>query len=443
MSEHPPVTPRIVAFARDTALADVPADAVAQAKLLILDTLGVSLAAGTHAIGTLIASHASERICRAEATIIGGGGRVDAPNAALANGTLANALDFDEGNHVVTHVLPAALAMAERQGASGSALLTAFIIGYEIGARLKDAIDGARDQGRGPTRRGFWHVGLAGPIAATAAAARLFGLDAQKTAMAIGIASCSAGGFRRNMGTMAKAFHSGHAARAAIEAVLLAERGFTADPQALEAPLGFMRALTAPEEPDWDAVIARLGNPFGLAGKVKFKPYPACTPIQPVLEAVLSLRGEAGFGYEEVVAVEADLHIFSLFRLDPADADAVGFSGPYLVAAAIVHGKVGLDEVEAEAVHDPRVRALMPRIDHRPQKEDETVTIRLADGRILTRAVAPVRRLAGEAQVAAKYRDCANRALDADAVAELQARVLAIETETDIRRLAELYGGQS
>ncbi|HWG03534.1 MAG TPA: MmgE/PrpD family protein, partial [Beijerinckiaceae bacterium] len=255
--------------------------------------------------------------------------------------------------------------------------------------------------------------------------------------------TCSAGGFRRNMGTMAKAFHSGHAARAAIEAVLLAERGFTADPEVLEAPLGFMRALTAPEEPDWDAIVARLGHPFGLAGKVKFKPYPACTPIQPVLEAVLALRREAGFGYEDVAAVEADLHIFSLFRLDPADADAVGFSGPYLVAAALVHGKVGLDEVEAEAVHDARVRALMPRIHHRPQKENEMVTIRLADGRSLTRAAAPVRRLAGEAEVVAKYRDCANRVLDADVVAELQERVLALETETDMRRLAELFGGRT
>jgi 2-methylcitrate dehydratase PrpD len=431
------VTGRIVAFARETQLADVSATAVIQAKWLILDTLGVSLAATTHKIGEIIAAHAAETPSHAQATIIGGG-RIGAAEAALANGTLANALDFDEGNHVVTTALPAVLAMAERQNASGRALLEAFIAGYETGVRLKDAIDGTRNEGRGPTHRGFWHVGLEGPMAAAVAAARLLGLDRQRMAMAIGISTCSAGGFRRNMGTMAKAFHSGNAARAGIEAALLAERGFTADAQALEAPLGFLRAVTAPEAPDWGALTERLGRPFDLAGKVKIKPYPACTPIQPVLEAVLALRREAEIEAEEIASVEADLHTFSLFRLEPPDADAVGFSGPYLVAAALVHGKVGLDEVDDKNVHDQAVRALMQRIRHRKQTSDETVTIALVDGRVLSRKVAPVRRLAGEAEVVAKFRDCAGRALPTKAVDQLQDLVLAIEEQADLERLAML-----
>jgi 2-methylcitrate dehydratase PrpD len=441
-SEDANMTGRMIAFLQETALAAVPAVALVQAKLLILDTIGVALAATTHPIGAIIADHAGEVETRAEATIIGRSQRVTAPAAALANGTLANALDFDEGNHVVTHVLPAALAMAERQNASGHDLLAAFIVGFEVGVRMKDAIDGGRDEGRGPTRRGFWHVGLAGPIAATAAAARLLGLGHKDTAMALGISTCSAGGFRRNMGTMAKAFHSGHAARAAVEAVLLAERGFTADAQALEAPLGFTRAVTAPEQPDWKAITEKLGRPFNLAGKVKIKPYPACTPIQPVLEAVLALRREAGFAADDVALVEADLHTFSLFRLDPADADAVGFSGPYLIAAALVHGKVGLDEVAPENVGDPKIRALMKRIRHQPQNDDEKVTIRLADGRSLERPVLGVRRLITRAEVVAKYRDCAARALSARAVDELQDLVLALEDQNDLVRCAMLLAGQ-
>lgn len=440
-SDDAEVTSRIVTFVRETRLTDMPAVALEQAKLLILDTLGISLAATSHKIGEIIAAHSNEAIAYEEATIIGCKRRGGAAAAALANGTLANALDFDEGNHVVTHVLPAAFAMAERQGASGSDLLAAFIVGFEVGVRMKDAIDGMRNEGRGPTRRGFWHVGLEGPIAATAATARLLGLDHLGTSMALGISTCSAGGFRRNMGTMAKAFHSGHAARAAIEAALLAERGFTADVQALEAPLGLMRAVTAPEDPDWTAITERLGRPFGLAGRVKIKPYPACTPIQPVIEAVLALRREAGFAGKDVDLVEADLHVFSLFRSDPADADAVGFSGPYLVAAAVVHGKLGLDEVAQENVNDPTVRALMTRICHQPQTEDEKVTIRLADGRILSRRVEPVRRLATPAEVIAKYRDCAGLALPPHAVDELQERVLALDAQIDITRCAMLLRG--
>src|SRR5262249_55063218 len=160
-----------------------------------------------------------------------------------------------------------ALAVAEHKGASGRHVLDAVVTGYEVGKRLTQAFDSQRSNERGATYRGWWHVGLVGPIPAAVTAARLLALTRNDTAIALGIAGCSSGGFRRNMGTMAKALHSGLAARAGIEAAQLAQRGFTADPDIIEAPLGFIEAVSLPDERDPDAIMDRLGRPYALAGR--------------------------------------------------------------------------------------------------------------------------------------------------------------------------------
>src|SRR5882672_6900762 len=229
----PPLTDILAAFVAGTR--DIPQAAVEPAKNLILDTVGVALAAADRSIGAIIGRRVAEAPgVPATATVLGSGLKASPEMAALANGTLANALDFDDGSHLSTHILPAALAVAEHHRLSGQAVLDAFIVAYEASARLTQAIDAKRRQQRGPTHRGWWHVGLVGPIAAAMTASRLLRLDRDQTATAIGIATCSSGGLRRNMGTMAKALHSGLAARAGIEAAMLARRGFTADPAVIE-----------------------------------------------------------------------------------------------------------------------------------------------------------------------------------------------------------------
>jgi 2-methylcitrate dehydratase PrpD len=184
--------------------------------------------------------------------------------AALANGTLANALNFDEGSHRPTHILPAALAVAEEQCLSGRDVLDAFIVGYEAGARLTQVIDARRRQQRGPIHQGWWHVGLVGPITAALTICRLLKLDRSQAATTIGIAACGCGGFRRNLGTMAKALHSGNAARPGVEAASLAQSGFAADREIIEAPLGFLEAVCPREDRDEAAITERLGRPYML-----------------------------------------------------------------------------------------------------------------------------------------------------------------------------------
>ena len=129
------------------------------------------------------------------------------------------------------------------RSASGRDALAAFVVAYEAAARLTKVIDAKRAEHQGPTYRGWWHVGLIAPIAAALAACRLKGAKREQTARAIGIATASSAGFRRSMGTMTKALHSGNGARGGIEAAMLAMRGFTGDPEIIEAPLGFVAAI--------------------------------------------------------------------------------------------------------------------------------------------------------------------------------------------------------
>lgn len=435
-------TERLVAFVVDTPGAAIGAIERDWARRLVLDTLGVALAAAPRAIGKTISGYVGAAGGRTgPASVIGAGFSCAPELAALANGTLANALDFDEGSHLSTHILPAALAVAESRGLSGRAVLEAYILAFEAAARLTQAIDVGRRQGKGPTHRGWWHVGLIGPMAAALASARLLKLDKKHTAMALGIATCSGGGFRRNMGTMAKALHSGNAARGGVQAATLAAAGFTADPAIVEQPLGFLAAVCPPEERDEAAVALRLGNPFVLAGQQRLKFYPAVNPGHPLIDAALRLAAEGGFAAGDIEAIEADLHPFSLLRPRPWDEESAGFSSAFLLASALLHGKFGLDQVSDEAVHDPRIVALMDRVKEVKAGEPETVVLRLKGGATRQAEVHPVKRLTTWEQVQAKFRDCAGRALPPAAVAALEAQVMGIEGLASVAEMMRLARG--
>jgi 2-methylcitrate dehydratase PrpD len=431
------ITDTLAGFVAETG--QLPAAAIEAAKNLILDTIGVALAATARPVGRIIISHvaAGARSPAATATVFGAGIKVPDPLAAQANGTLANALDFDEGSHLSTHILPTALALAEQHGLSGATVLEAFIVGFEAAARLTRVIDCKRRAGGGPTHQGWWHVGLIGPIASAMTAARLLEFDRRTTAAAIGIASASCGGFRRNMGTMAKALHSGNAARAGIEAALLAQRGFTGDSAIIEAPLGFLEAVVAAEDRDIAAVTEQLGRPFVLEGELRIKRFPACNPAHPLIDAALWFVHEQSVSADSVEHVEADLHPFSLLRGEPADEEEAGFSGAFVLAATLARGAFTLKEVTHEAIDDPRIRRLMKRIHHAPtaQGEKEMVKLTLRDGSMVAVNVRPVRRLATRAEIVAKFRRCAEPVVGADSAAQLEEAILDLEQEPDVARL--------
>ncbi|HEY2904597.1 MAG TPA: MmgE/PrpD family protein, partial [Vicinamibacterales bacterium] len=233
-----------------------PAAARARAAAAVLDTIGVALAG---------ASEPAAQIVRATIAADGGGACVvmgardgaSAANAALANGTAAHALDFDDMcfvslAHPSAPLVAAAIAAAEHAHASGRMVLDAYVVGFEIEARLGPILNPRHYQ------RGWHCTSTIGTIGAAAAASRVLGLDAAKTAHALSIAASEASGLKENFGSMVKPLHAGLAARNGVLAALLAQAGMTASAAAIDGPQGFL-AATGSEQPSLDLVSADLG----------------------------------------------------------------------------------------------------------------------------------------------------------------------------------------
>ena len=440
------ITEKLVSFVARTHAADLPPATLESGKVLILDTIGVILAASKRPVGEIISRHvAASAGAPATATVIGGKLKASPAMAALANGTMANALDYDGGGHSPTIIVPAALAVAEDRGLSGQDVLTAFILAFEAIARLTNVIEAKRKSSGGggpsPTRRGWWHVGLTGPIGAALTASRLLGQDMAHMATAVGIATCSSGGFRRNMGTMAKALHSGNAARAGIDAALLAAQGFTADKEILEAPLGFIAAVAPADERDVSA-LARLASPYALEKSPGVKPYPSVTPSHALIDTVLAIRSREKFSLDDVQSIKTHFTPVSLFRSQAIDEESAGFCGPFLVALALVHGTVDLDHYSDAMLHDPQILAIMKKIEDLPLSElqGHKLIVRLRDGRELT-AEAGRNRIVDLDTVLRKFDSCAVPAVGKSAAEAIKQQVLALEQLPNIKTLMAACAG--
>ena len=247
---------------------------------------------------------------------------------------------------------------------------------------------------------------------------------------------------RRNFGTMAKQYQAGNGASQGVQAALLAQRGFGGDPAILEAPLALFEALGVDAGESASRALRKLGNQYELLASLRIKRFPACTPAHAPVQALLDAKRRHGFEPQDVEAIEADLHTFSLLRLDPPDEVAPGFSLPYLLSAALVYGDLTLEQLSPERVHDARIRAVMARVrgvsDSRPtgrEESAETVTIRLRDGRVVTGRATRVDRLDTPEEILAKFRACADLVLPTPQARRLEETLLKIEEHATVAEI--------
>lgn len=280
--------------------ADLSDEARALARQCILDYLAVTLA-GAHEppVGMLLAE-AEEQGGHPAATVIGHTVRLPSLSAALVNGAASHALDFDDVNmampgHPSVAILPALLALAEETGASGHHVMAAFVAGYELQCRIGRAIaPGHYDV------LGFHATATVGSFGAAAACAHLLGLNAEKTAHALGIAGTQAAGLKSMFGTMCKSLHAGKAAYHGLLAAKLARRGFTSRTDVLECPQGFCRT----HSPDFAPERAFETPPGGLYLRANlFKYHAACYLTHAPIECARTLRLEQGVTPERVARV--------------------------------------------------------------------------------------------------------------------------------------------
>jgi len=430
MSTDTGITARLARFIVNTSFESLPPDVLTAAKRAWLDTIGVTLA-GRDEDGSKIAlAYAEQSGGKPEATVLGSSLKTSAALAALVNGAWGHALDFDDmskglNGHPSVALLPAVLAAAERDDKSGSEALLAFVIGFEVSAKLGLAL-GPSGYARG------WHAtSVVGSVAAAAAVSKLMGLDEEQTRNALGIATSMASGSRQNFGSMTKPLHAGIAARAGLEAATLAGLGFTADQDAIEAPLGF-GPLFSPAG-DWQPeLVDGLGDPWDLIDPgLSVKQYPCCYNTHLALDAAFNASARRRLLEAEIEAIEvrvAEGSTPALIHHRPTTGLAGKFSMEYCVTAALLDGEVKLASFEDEAVARPEAQALLRRVNisYYPPAggaaADARVSVRLQDGSNLDGSALfehgsdtdPLSR----DELVAKYRDCAAVALAPAAVEE-------------------------
>lgn len=426
-------TRHIAQYAIETSLRDIPAAAQHGAKLSMLDTLGCGLAALPQPTAQTILDHIQELGGAPQATIMGRAGvKTSAPMAAMANAAMMNVLDFDGLWHIPTYVLGATLATAELTAATGEQMLEAFVVGAEIASRLREAIDALREQRKGPTYRGWYHVSVYGPIAAAVAASKLLGLDVDQTRAAIGVAANGAGGVRQNLGTTAKSLLSGNPASHGVHAALLARRGVAGDPDILEARVGLIAALCLPGECDWEPIFSALGNEYVLAAGADIKRFPSVGPTQAVIMTLMKMRATDPFELTEVESMQARLSHFSAHTDYPTDPLMAGFSWPYVLAASLVDGAFNVNHLTPDSIGNPVIRATAERLEfvNTAGDEPEALTVRLNDGRTIHRDVDPGLQLENsEGAVMTKYEMCAPLHLDDQQAKALKELVMNFESQ--------------
>ena len=230
------ITEQLARFAIDSSPSVITSDVVESVKLKFLDTIAVMLAGARHESGLSALRVARHMGGKPAATLFANGEKTSSPLAGFVNGVAAHALEYDDNTRGVGHasvcLVPGCLAIAEEADATGSAVIEAFAIGFEVVSRIAKGLRPALiDNG--------WHpIGIVGGQGVTVAAARLLGLDVMQTRMAMGLMASSGGGVRKNVGTMGKAFHVGHGVRSGLFAALLARENFNVDPDIIEGSDG-------------------------------------------------------------------------------------------------------------------------------------------------------------------------------------------------------------
>lgn len=434
---------------------DIDADALQWAKWGILDTVGVTLAGASEACTEIVEQMHSLNGTPdgGPALIFGSGKRTSVLNAAEINGTASHALDFDDcnntlGGHPSAPILPGLVALAEARKASGKALITAYLAGFETETAI------ARVVHMHHYEKGWHPTATLGTFGAAAAACHLIGLDKVKTATALGLAVSLAAGVKANFGTMTKPLHVGETTRNGLTAALLAEQGFTANDGAFEHSQGFLSLFNGEGNYDTSRLMEGWAAPFNIVGPgLAVKQYPCCGSTHPAIDAMIALRAKHNLKAGDVTEIVSYTHPRRLKhtnRPDPLTPLDAKFSVQYTMARALVDGRVVVKNFEGNAFNDAGIRDVMARItaNSRPHTEPDEhyfaeVSVTTKSGEIFTQWVqqpqgrGPKYPLPDGA-LKAKFEGCAERVLTSAGVEHLHACIEGLETTDDINNMTSL-----
>ena len=437
------------------------AEVMHHARRALVDWYAAALPGAVQAPATLLETALAEELDCGNATLLLGR-KATVRAAALINGTAAHTVEFDDiFRDAIFHpgapTIAAALAVAQSEGRNGEALLRAVIAGYEISTRIGVAM------GRPHYR--FWHTtGTVGCFGAAAAAGLLLGLNRQQFAHALATVATFAAGLQQAMRqdteseaeSMSKPLHAGRAAEAGVLAALAARAGVSGSFGAIDGDAGFGHAMgnraLRTTGPDWLTATADLGRVFNITA-MTFKNHACCGHTFAAIDGALELKARMQISGNELAHVRVDTYQAALDVADQREAHTAAqakFSLAYVVAHALIHGRVRLDAFSAARLTDPALRALMHKVETAvdpeldagfPGRRAARVTVETVDGRSetwlqATRKGDPDAPLS-DAELDAKFHELAVPVIGAARAQELLRRLWSTESAANVRLLIQ------
>ncbi|MEX1004348.1 MAG: MmgE/PrpD family protein [Acidimicrobiia bacterium] len=355
-----PLTMELAEWAASTGTDDIPEPVAHQVRRSLVDYLTAAILGASAEPAVIVRDYLAAHDSDGSSTVIGVPLRLSPAGAAAANGTAAHALDLDDGYtpgacHPGGPILSAALAAGEAMRSDALSLVRAIALGYEVACRIAGASHPAQ------RRRGFHNTALVGVFGAATAVAALRGLDAVGFANAYGLAGSHAGGLLSflDQGSDVKRYHTGKAARDGLVCADLAARGLTAPTVVLEGAHGYFHAFTG-DQVDVDHLTGDLGTTWRML-RTYNKPYPCCRHVHGAIDAALQIREREHLEPESIESVRVETFAIAASH-DGKDIDNLldaQMSLPYSVAAALVHGEVGMEQFDAPTRADARIRAII------------------------------------------------------------------------------------
>jgi len=357
--EH--VVERVAAWAADYRKRPIAPEVLHHAKRAVIDWYAALLPGAVAAPAVLLEKGLAEELDTGGAALALGR-RATVRAAALINGTAAHTAEVDDIfrdgiYHPGAPTIPAALALAQANGATGDRFLRAVIVGYEISTRIGAAM------GRAHYR--FWHnTGTIGAFGACAASAELLGLDAARFAHALATVATFSAALQQafRMDSMSKPLHAGRAAEAGVTAALAAREGVTGSLDVIEGEAGFGRAMA--DGPDWKRAFDSLGRDFHIC-RMTFKNHACCGHTFAAIDGALALKAKMGVAAGDIEHVDVGTYKAALdvaHYENPRTPAEARFSLKYVVATALTHGSVRLAAFEPARIEDRATRALLDRI---------------------------------------------------------------------------------
>ncbi|MGD9676160.1 MAG: MmgE/PrpD family protein [Candidatus Bipolaricaulia bacterium] len=379
-------------FAAHLDLSAVDPSDVLHMKYDLLDSVGCALYGSTTPWARIVQRYATKVGGTKDAAIWGTKLRWTCGSATLANGTAAQSLELDNshtplGLHLGCSIVPAAIAVAERQDSTGRELLEALTVGYEVAIRIRGAMDISH------ILKGFNSTGTCSGFGAAAAAGRLLGLDAERICNAMGIVGTYSVGLQSAQFSMAKRLLGPRIAEGGLLAAFLAEDGYTGTPNLLEAELGgFFRSLSDVYDPA--RVTAGLGKELRVKG-MGIKPYPSSHGTHAALDAGKALREKYGINPQQIREITVSLPPHAAktkVGWKATDIPSALHDVRFTLAVMLLKGDFFVEHVRDEVFADPAVQRLMELIKIVPEpafgdsletRWTGQVKIRMSDGKVL------------------------------------------------------------